>query len=125
MRVTAFDHLVLNVTDVERALDFYCGKLGLQPVRVEEWRAGTVPFPSARISEHAIIDLFARPRGETNIDHFCLVVDPLDWQEVIDSGDFTVLEGPVDRFGAEATRSPSTSRTRTATPSSFVGTPKT
>jgi catechol 2,3-dioxygenase-like lactoylglutathione lyase family enzyme len=100
MRVTAFDHLVLNVSDVERALDFYCGTLGLEPVRVDEWRAGKVPFPSARISAGAIIDLFARPRGETNIDHFCLVVDPLDWQEVIDSGAFTVLEGPVDRFGA-------------------------
>ena len=100
MRVTAFDHLVLNVTDVERALGFYCGKLGLEPVRVEEWRAGKVPFPSVRITEGTIIDLFARPRGETNIDHFCLVVEPLDWQEVIDSGAFTVLEGPVDRFGA-------------------------
>jgi len=35
MRVTGFDHLVLNVTDVERALDFYCGPLGLEPVRVQ------------------------------------------------------------------------------------------
>ncbi|MFF8842141.1 VOC family protein [Streptomyces sp. NPDC015127] len=100
MRVKDFDHLVLNVADVERSLEFYCGPLGLEPVRVEEWRAGKVPFPSARISPTAIIDLVSRPRGESNVDHLCLVVDPLDWQEVIDSGRFTVLEGPVDRYGA-------------------------
>ncbi|MEV4333086.1 VOC family protein [Streptomyces sp. NPDC002867] len=100
MRVKDFDHLVLNVQDVERALEFYCGPLGLEPVRVEEWREGKAPFPSARISPTAIIDLVSRPRGESNVDHICLVVDPLDWQEVVDSGRFTVLEGPVDRYGA-------------------------
>ncbi|MEU0084361.1 VOC family protein [Streptomyces sp. NPDC006274] len=100
MRVKDFDHLVLNVQDVERALEFYCGPLGLEPVRVEEWRAGKVPFPSVRVTPATIIDLVSRPRGGSNVDHICLVVDPLDWQEVIDSGVFTVLEGPVGRYGA-------------------------
>ncbi|MFD9487261.1 VOC family protein [Streptomyces sp. NPDC059991] len=100
LRVKDFDHLVLNVQNVERALDFYTGPLGLEPVRVEEWRADKVPFPSVRVSPTMIIDLFDRPRGESNVDHICLVVDPLDWQQVIDSGTFTVLEGPVSRFGA-------------------------
>ncbi|MFI5803748.1 VOC family protein [Streptomyces sp. NPDC051561] len=99
-RVKAFDHLVLNVTDVERSLAFYTGPLGLEPVRVEEWRAGKVPFPSVRITPSTIIDLFSRPRGESNVDHICLTVDPLDWQQVIESGRFTVLDGPVPRFGA-------------------------
>ncbi|MFC7243767.1 VOC family protein [Catellatospora aurea] len=103
MRVKAFDHLVLNVTDVERALEFYCGLLGLEPVRVEQWRAGQVGFPSVRITADTIIDLVRRPRGESNVDHLCLVVDPLDWHEVIASGVFTVLEGPVQRFGARGT----------------------
>ncbi|HEX3783832.1 MAG TPA: VOC family protein [Pseudonocardiaceae bacterium] len=100
MRVKAFDHLVLNVDDVERSLAFYCGPLGLAALRVEEWRAGKVPFPSVRVSPSTIIDLTSLPRGESNVDHICLVVEPLDWQEVIDSGVFTVLEGPVPRFGA-------------------------
>lgn len=103
MRVKDFDHVVLNVSDVERALAFYCGTLGLEPVRVDEWRAGRAPFPSARVSPSTIIDLNSGPRGESNVDHICLVVDPLDWQEVIDSGVFTVLEGPVKRFGARGT----------------------
>ncbi|MEU7825452.1 VOC family protein [Catellatospora sp. NPDC049111] len=103
MRVKAFDHLVLNVTDVERALGFYCGLLGLEPVRVEQWRAGQVGFPSVRVTADTIIDLVRRPRGESNVDHLCLVVDPLDWHAVIASGVFTVLEGPVQRFGARGT----------------------
>jgi catechol 2,3-dioxygenase-like lactoylglutathione lyase family enzyme len=103
MRVKDFDHLVLNVADVERALEFYCGPLGLQPLRVDEWRAGSVPFPSVRVSPTTIIDLVGKPRGESNVDHMCLVVEPLDWQEVIDAGTFTVLEGPVGRFGARGT----------------------
>jgi catechol 2,3-dioxygenase-like lactoylglutathione lyase family enzyme len=100
MRVKDFDHLVLNVQDVERALEFYCGPLGLEPVRVDEWRAGEVPFPSVRVSPTTIIDLLNRPHSDSNVDHFCLVVDPLDWQQIVDSGAFTVLEGPVGRFGA-------------------------
>nr|WP_285710496.1 VOC family protein [Microtetraspora sp. NBRC 16547] len=58
MRVKAFDHLVLNVRDVERALGFYCGLLGLEPVRVAEWRAGDAPFPSAWIHRVISCDRF-------------------------------------------------------------------
>ncbi|WP_256638276.1 VOC family protein [Streptomyces murinus] len=100
MRIKDFDHLVLNVSDVERALAFYTGPLGLAGERVAEWRAGTVSFPSVRVSATTVIDLFERPRGESNVDHICLVVDPLDWQEVIGSGVFDVIEGPVPRWGA-------------------------
>ncbi|SFL78985.1 VOC family protein [Streptomyces pini] len=103
MRVIAFDHLVLNVEDVERSLDFYCGPLGLEPVRVEEWRTGKAPFPSVRVSDTTIIDLVAGPRDGSNVDHICLVVEPLDWQEVVDSGALTVVDGPGPRFGARGT----------------------
>ncbi len=103
VRVTGFDHLVLNVADVERSLAFYVDVLGLEPVRVDEWRAGRVPFPSARVDRNTIIDLVHGPRGESNVDHLCLVVTPLDWREVIESGVLTVDEGPVPRFGAQGT----------------------
>ncbi|QDQ16111.1 VOC family protein [Streptomyces spectabilis] len=107
MRVIALDHIVLNVADVERSLAFYTGPLGLEPVRVEEWRAGKVSFPSVRVSPGTIIDLFpardAESRASKNVDHICLAVEPLDWQEVIDSGEFTVVDGPGKRFGARGT----------------------
>ncbi|MEV8565627.1 VOC family protein [Streptomyces sp. NPDC051322] len=109
MRVIGFDHLVLNVADVERSLAFYCGPLGLEPVRVDEWRAGKAPFPSVRMSPTAIIDLVQEPEGPgqlspaANVDHFCLVVEPLDWNQVIDAGELAVLDGPGRRFGAQGT----------------------
>ncbi|SBT50022.1 VOC family protein [Micromonospora auratinigra] len=101
--VVGFDHLVLTVADVERSLDFYCGTLGLAPVRVDRWRAGEAPFPSVRVDPGTIIDLVRGEPGGTNVDHFCLVVAPLDWQQVIDAGALEVLTGPVPRFGARGT----------------------
>ncbi|MFF4809180.1 VOC family protein [Micromonospora chersina] len=103
VRVTGFDHLVLAVTDVERSLSFYCDALGLAPVRVDRWRAGEVPFPSVRVNADTIIDLVRGEPDGSNVDHFCLVVEPLDWAEVVESGVFTVLTGPVPRFGARGT----------------------
>ncbi|MGW4293344.1 VOC family protein [Micromonospora chersina] len=103
VRVTGFDHLVLAVTDVERSLSFYCDTLGLAPVRVDRWRAGEVPFPSVRVNADTIIDLVRGEPDGSNVDHFCLVVEPLDWAAVVESGVFTVLTGPVPRFGARGT----------------------
>lgn len=100
VKVVALDHIVLNVADVERALAFYCGTLGLAPVRVDEWRRGEVPFPSARVDGGTIIDLLAVPRSGENADHFCLVVEPTDWDAVKASGNFEVVDGPARRYGA-------------------------
>lgn len=101
MKIVDLDHIVLRTADVERALGFYTGVLGLAPVRVEEWRAGSVPFPSVRVSATTIIDLFPveeRSAGGA-LDHFCLVVEPVDWHEEIERG-LTVVRGPVENFGA-------------------------
>ena len=76
--VTGFDHLVLCCRDLEKSLEFYVDTLGLAPERVDEWRAGEVPFPSVRISPTTIIDLFAREPDGTNLDHLCLVIEPTD-----------------------------------------------
>jgi len=100
LRVTALDHVVLNVADVERSLAFYCDELGLAPERVDEWRRGAVPFPSVRIDASTIIDLLAAPRTGENADHLCLVVEPVDLEAVKSSGHFDVVDGPATRFGA-------------------------
>lgn len=98
--VTGFDHVVLNVADVERSLAFYCGELGLEGVRVEEWRRQEVFFPSARVDAGTLIDFVPLPRTGENADHLCLVVDPTDFDALVASGRFDVVEGPVVRFGA-------------------------
>lgn len=98
--VEAFDHVVLNVADVDRSLAWYTGELGLAPLRVDEWRRGDAPFPSVRVSADTIIDLVAGERGGQNVDHLCLTVAPVDLEEVARSGRFDVVEGPVPRWGA-------------------------
>ncbi|MFF0862078.1 FAD-binding protein [Nonomuraea sp. NPDC003560] len=100
IRVTALDHIVLNVEDVDRSLRFYSDILGLEAERVDKWRRGQVSFPSVRVDAATIIDLVERPRGESNVDHICLVVAPLDWPAVIDAGVLDVVQGPVVRSGA-------------------------
>jgi catechol 2,3-dioxygenase-like lactoylglutathione lyase family enzyme len=78
VKVVGFDHVVVNSTDVERSLAFYCDQLGLDAVRVDEWRRGEVLLPSARVNAETIIDLFPAERSGENVNHFCLVVEPLD-----------------------------------------------
>ncbi|HEX5587561.1 MAG TPA: VOC family protein, partial [Acidimicrobiia bacterium] len=61
--VTGLDHIVLRVAHVERALQFYCGELGLAGERVDEWRDGAAPFPSARVDATTVIDFLAAERA--------------------------------------------------------------
>ena len=98
--VTELDHVVLNVEDVERSLRFYVDELGLAPMRVEEWRAGTVLFPSVRVNDGTIIDLLQVARSGENVDHLCLVIEPTDLGVLGASGRFEVVDGPAIRFGA-------------------------
>jgi catechol 2,3-dioxygenase-like lactoylglutathione lyase family enzyme len=94
------DHIVINSSDVERSLSFYCDQLGLQPERVTEWREGSVPFPSVRVNDSTIIDLLATERTGENLNHFCLTVEPADLDAVKAEGALDVVEGPAIRFGA-------------------------
>jgi catechol 2,3-dioxygenase-like lactoylglutathione lyase family enzyme len=103
VRVTGLDHIVLNCADVDRSLAWYCEELGLEAVRVEEWRRGDTFFPSVRVNDTTIIDLFPAERSGTNMDHVCLVVEPTDLTALAASGRFDVVgDGPVDGlFGAQ------------------------
>ncbi len=100
MNVSEFDHLVINVSDVERSLAWYTEILGLTGERVDEWRAGEVFFPSVRINDDTIIDLFAVERTGQNIDHICLVVDRADVDAVSTDPRFDIVDGPGERWGA-------------------------
>src|SRR2546430_1185347 len=78
LKVIGLDHVVLPSTDIERSLAWYCDKLGLEPVRVDEWRRGEVFFPSVRVSSEVILDLFPAEPPVKTVDHVCLVVEPTD-----------------------------------------------
>lgn len=101
-RVQGFDHLVLRCADVDRTLAWYVGALGLDAVRVHEWRRGEVPFPSVRISPTTIVDLVGGGDSvDGRLDHLCIVVEPCDLLGVAAAKGLEVLEGPVPRFGAQ------------------------
>jgi len=100
VKAVGLDHVVLNVADAERSLAWYRDELGLEAVRVHEWRRREVPFPSVRVDEGTIIDLLETDRTGQNVDHVCLVVEPTDLESLRASGRFAVVDGPARRFGA-------------------------
>jgi catechol 2,3-dioxygenase-like lactoylglutathione lyase family enzyme len=112
-KVTELDHIVLNVSDIDRSVGFYTGVLGLKPERLEEFRAGKVGFPSVRINSDTIIDLFPTPgtgavkqkaeKRSSNLNHFCMVVGQEDFAGIVDylnANGVAIREGPVARWGA-------------------------
>jgi catechol 2,3-dioxygenase-like lactoylglutathione lyase family enzyme len=113
LRVTELDHIVLNVSDIDRSVKFYTEVLGLRPERLEEFRAGKVGFPSVRINNDTIIDLFPgteksgdRVDGKKragNLNHFCMVVGQEGFSgivEYLNANGISIREGPISRWGA-------------------------
>ncbi|MEV7996959.1 VOC family protein [Streptomyces sp. NPDC086077] len=97
------DHVVLWVRDPVAAADFYENAVGLEPVRLSEFAAGQVPFPSVRVNDETIIDLMPRGAAERMtmlpgaadssghpVNHVCLALP---------EGDFDALR---DRLGERA-----------------------
>ena len=92
---------MLRVADVEASVAWYRDRLGLQPERHEEWRAGEVLFASLRIDETTIIDLLEAERTGDNVDHLCLVMDDADVDAMAESGEFDVVGPPSELWGAQ------------------------
>jgi catechol-2,3-dioxygenase len=106
------DHMVLNMTDEMAMIVFYSKTLQLQTERLEEYRAGEVPFPSVRLNDNTIIDLFPKAMwqheasagpGRENLNHFCLALDKSGWSELrerLKVNTVAITMGPVLRWGA-------------------------
>jgi catechol 2,3-dioxygenase-like lactoylglutathione lyase family enzyme len=101
VKVTGIDHLVLNVEDAQRSLDFYCDRLGLEGYRVDQWRSGKVRFPSVRVNPTLILDLAKADRTGNNLDHFCLLIEKTDLAALEAEGEFDVVRGAGLRSGAQ------------------------
>ena len=98
--VRGLDHIVLNVSDAERSMRWYRDRLGLEPVRYEEWKAGEAPFVSVRIDEGTIIDLVEAERSGENLDHFALWVTG-DVESIVAHPDVEVVRRSPRVFGAQ------------------------
>lgn len=109
------DHIVLNVEDDERMMAFYSDVLRLAAERLEEYRAGKVPFPSVRLNSETIIDLFpkamwqknsATGKGFKHLNHFCVSLGKRAWDDLaarLAANHVAIEEGPVPRWGAHGT----------------------
>jgi catechol 2,3-dioxygenase-like lactoylglutathione lyase family enzyme len=106
------DHIVLNVEDDEKMIAFYSKVLMLASERLEEYRAGKVPFPSVRLNSETIIDLFPKrmwqkgsmtEKGRNNLNHFCIALSKETWEDLLErlkANNVDIEEGPVPRWGA-------------------------
>ena len=82
----------------------------MEILRLDEFRAGNVRFPSARLNADTIIDFFPSPdqppigkEGIKNQDHFCMVIEPQDMEALKSqclSLGIEVQQGPGTRWGA-------------------------
>lgn len=106
------DHIVLNMEDDQKMITFYSKVLELAPERLEEYRAGKVPFPSLRLNSDTIIDLFPKEMWQKhvrdgqvreNMNHFCLSLFKDAWEKLLhrlQESNVALEEGPVQRWGA-------------------------
>jgi catechol 2,3-dioxygenase-like lactoylglutathione lyase family enzyme len=108
--VTALDHFVLRVRDLDASLAFYRDILGLPIQFLEEYRAGQRPFVSARIGNQ-LLDLvpdstFDPAAGKTagGFLHFCVGVSGGQLERIIpwlkERGVNVLEDQPVPRMGA-------------------------
>ncbi len=106
MRAVGIDHVVVICRDVERTLSWWRDELGLEPVRLEQWRAGDAPFPSLRLSETTIADFVRGERTGENYAHVALLVDVSrdELASVVEERGWDVV-APLDShlFGARGT----------------------
>lgn len=108
LQIIEMDHIVLNVSDIERSLAFYIDVLGLGGERLEEFRRGEVGFPSVRINDDSVIDLMSTPGNSDpaatkNLNHYCLVTRSVDLAQVAEglrAQGVRVVQEPVSRWGA-------------------------
>lgn len=83
--ITGLGHVAFRITELDRALDFYCGKLGFREAfRLERDGEPSPWIVYLQIMPGQFVELFPGGEGEvaprsrhTGYNHFCLVVDDL------------------------------------------------
>ncbi len=81
------DHVVFHVADPILSAEWFQRVIGLEPVRLEEYKRGEATFPSVRINDDSIIDLSPLSASDDlaqathspgsvghRVNHFCLAM---------------------------------------------------
>jgi glyoxylase I family protein len=108
--IREIDHVVLRISDLQRACDFWIGVLGCQLVRAREdlglWqlRAGRSMIDLVTIDGQLGMAGGSAPGAEgRNMDHICLRIEPFNAEAI---REFLLAQGlkpgeVASRFGAE------------------------
>jgi len=102
------DHVVLWVEDPIRSIEFFEKVVGFAPVRVEEYIAKKILFPSVRVDDNTLIDLLplsaapminqipgAAGTAGHKTNHLCLAMT---------KAEYDALEQRLDAYGRKAGR---------------------
>ena len=105
IRLKALDHVGLNVTDMDKTLDFY-QRLGLTLLRTSGPNADGLRSAVIQVGSQEL-NVFAHPafvssgtETPVGIDHFCLTVDAASVDDVIADlrqAGIEIVRGPVER----------------------------
>ncbi|WP_146346450.1 VOC family protein [Phaeobacter marinintestinus] len=105
--VTALDHLVLTVRDIDRTVGFYTRVLGMQSEKFRPADGSSryaLKFGRQKINLHPAASPFdpkAAHPGPGTADLCFLTETPLDrWQAHLETQNIEIEEGPVPRTGA-------------------------
>ena len=98
LKLRGIDHVVLRVRDIDVMRRFYCEVLGAEHVAYRP----EFGMSHLRIGS-AMIDLVKGERNGTNMDHFCLRIEPFDPASILAHlKQHGVAVGDIrNRFGAE------------------------
>ena len=104
MRVTQIDHLVLTVENIDKTARFYESVLGMEKEMFAECRVA-LKFGSQKINVHQKGELF-EPKAKIPTPgsaDLCFITDTEISQTIehIKSKGIEIIEGPVERTGAE------------------------
>jgi catechol 2,3-dioxygenase-like lactoylglutathione lyase family enzyme len=113
---TRLDHVVLWVRDPVASAAFYEKAVGLAPVRITDYAAGAVSFPSVRLNDETIFDLMPHTMAERMtmlpgavessghpVNHVCLALPGDDFQALrvrLEEQSVPVSDFSYDSFGA-------------------------
>ncbi|MFI5675976.1 VOC family protein [Streptomyces cellulosae] len=113
---TRLDHVVLWVRDPLASADFYKKAVGMEPVRLTDFAAGSAPFPSVRLNDETILDLMPLSTAERMkmvpgaaessghpVNHVCLAMPGDDFQTLrdrLEEQSVPVSDISHDSFGA-------------------------
>ena len=109
IRVIGLDHINIRVADLDRALEFYTGALGLHVVQRNRRRDGTAGLVALRAGG-SIIFLQPSPgykpvgHDASGLDHYSLEIEKFESPDAfkahLQEKHVDIVEGPVKRFAA-------------------------